>query len=62
MENKTKKNPNQKIGLNIMDFYDTYLTNEKLKTLPCSLLQISNVGIDKEITSLQPKDIFKRWK
>ena len=52
MENKTKKNPNQKIGLNIMDFYDTYLTNEKLKTLPCSLLQISNVGIDKEITSM----------
>ena len=41
MENKTKKNPNQKIGLNIMDFYDTYLTNEKLKTLPCSLLHQS---------------------
>ena len=52
IQSKSINNQNQKVGINIMDFYDTYLSNEKAKNLPCSLLQISNIGVDKEITSM----------
>ena len=37
---------------NIKDFLDIYLTNPKLHGVPCSILQVSNVGIDKEISTM----------
>ena len=37
---------------NVRDFLDIYLTNPKLHGVPCSILQVSNVGIDKEISTM----------
>ena len=51
---KTKK----KAGLNVSDVYDNYLSNQRFSDEPCAIMQISSVGLEKEIKDMSTSLAF----
>ena len=48
----------KKVGVNVSDVYDNYLSNQRFSNEPCAIMQISSVGLEKEIKDMSTSLAF----
>ena len=48
----SRQSANRNIGNYVMDLYENYLCNSQLQNQPCSIMQVSNIGVQKEASDM----------
>ena len=48
----SRRSVNRNIGSYVLDLYDNYISNSNLQNQPCSIMQVSNIGIQKEASDM----------
>ena len=48
----SRNSVNRNIGKYVFDLYDNYINNARLQNQPCSIMQVSNIGVQKEVSDM----------